>query len=227
MCTRMGKETLHDIKHLAIIMDGNGRWAKERNKERSFGHKEGARNVRTITKHASLMGIKYLTLYAFSTENWNRPKTEVSILMKLLSEFLKTEIPMLIENNIRFNVIGDMSKLSKSLQQAIERTKNETQQCTGMMQIIAINYGAHNEILRAAKKASECYSSITKDILENYLDTATIPPVDLLIRTGGDSRLSNFLLWQSSHSELFFSATLWPDFSEEELSIILSQYNNK
>ena len=227
MCIRMGKETLHGIKHLAIIMDGNGRWAKERNKERSFGHKEGAKNVRTITKYASLMGIKYLTLYAFSTENWNRPKTEVSILMKLLSEFLKTEVNMLIENNIRFNVIGDMNKLSKSLQQTIEKTKNETRECTGMMQIIAINYGAHDEILRAAKKASEYHSFITKDILENHLDTATIPPVDLLIRTGGDFRLSNFLLWQSSHSELFFSKTLWPDFTEKELSIILSQYNKE
>lgn len=218
---------MNQIKHLAIIMDGNGRWAQRQNKERSFGHREGARNVRTITRHASNIGIKYLTLYAFSTENWNRPKTEVSILMKLLSEFLKTEVAMLIENNIRFDVIGDMSKLSKSLQQTIEQTKNKTQHCTGMTQVIAINYGAHDEILRAAKRASELHTHITKEIFESCLDTASMPPVDLMIRTGGDYRLSNFLLWQSSYAELFFSQTLWPEFSPEELDAIVLEVSKR
>lgn len=223
----MGKATMNELKHLAIIMDGNGRWAKRQNKERSFGHKEGARNVRTITKYASKIGIKYLTLYAFSTENWNRPKTEVAILMKLLSEFLKTEVGMLIENNIRFDVIGDMRKFSKSLQQTIEKTKTETKHCSGMTQVIAINYGAHDEILRAAKRASELHTPITKDILENCLDTAFMPPVDLLIRTGGDYRLSNFLLWQASYAELFFTETLWPDFSPEELYAIVAEVQKR
>ena len=223
----MGTESMNELKHLAIIMDGNGRWAKKQNKERSFGHKEGDRNVRTITKYASKIGIKYLTLYAFSTENWNRPKTEVAILMKLLSEFLKTEVGMLIENNIRFDVIGDMRKFSKSLQQTIEKTKTETKHCSGMTQVIAINYGAHDEILRAAKRASELQTPITKDILENCLDTAFMPPVDLLIRTGGDYRLSNFLLWQASYAELFFTETLWPDFSPEELYAIIAEVQKR
>lgn len=224
---RMGKKTLHGIKHLAIIMDGNGRWAQERNKERSFGHKEGAKNVRTITKHASSMGIKYLTLYAFSTENWNRPKAEVSILMKLLSEFLKTEITMLLEYNIRFDVIGDISQFSATLQKSITKTKLATAHCTGMTQIIAINYGAQDEIIRAAKKISELNSHssiIDHTLFEQFLDTASIPPVDLLIRTGGEHRLSNFLLWQSAHAELFFTPTYWPDFSYQELEHILSSY---
>ncbi len=223
----MGKANMNELKHLAIIMDGNGRWAKKQNKERSFGHKEGARNVRTITKYASKIGIKYLTLYAFSTENWNRPKTEVAILMKLLSEFLETEVGMLIENNIRFDVIGDMRKFSKSLQQTIEKTKNETKHCSGMTQVIAINYGAHDEIVRAAKRASELQIPITKDVLESCLDTAFMPPVDLLIRTGGDYRLSNFLLWQASYAELFFTETLWPDFSPEELYAIISEVQKR
>ncbi len=222
-----GKKSMNELKHLAIIMDGNGRWAKRQNKERSFGHKEGARNVRTITQYASKMGIDYLTLYAFSTENWNRPKTEIAILMKLLSEFLKTEVGMLIEHNIRFDVIGDMSKLSKSLQQTIEKTKNETRHCSGMTQVIAINYGAHDEIVRAANRASKLNMPIiTKDLLERCLDTASMPPVDLLIRTGGDYRLSNFLLWQSSYAELFFSKTLWPEFSYGELEAIVSEFQS-
>lgn len=218
-----GKEVLHSIKHLAIIMDGNGRWAKAKNKERSFGHKEGAKNVRTITKHASTLGIKYLTLYAFSTENWNRPQAEVTILMKLLSEFLKTEISMLLEHNIRFEVIGDMSPFSSSLQKAIMKTKQATAHCTGMTQIIAINYGAHDEIIRAANKIlmSNPNTFIDISLLEKYLDTVTIPPVDLLIRTGGEYRLSNFLLWQVANAELHFTQTYWPDFSSDELENII------
>lgn len=215
---------MNDLVHLAMIMDGNGRWAKRQGKERPFGHKEGAKKVREITKHASKMGIKYLTLYAFSTENWNRPKTEVALLMKLLASFLKSEMALLIENNIRFEVIGDMSKLSSSLQQEILKAKEATNICTGMTQILAINYGAHDEILRAVNKLLHVKSDITKEALEAQLDTAGIPPVDLLIRTGGDYRLSNFLLWQAAYAELFFTKTLWPDFSLEELETIVCEY---
>lgn len=208
-------------------MDGNGRWAKSKNKERSFGHREGAKNVRTITKQASSLGVKYLTLYAFSTENWSRPQTEVSILMKLLSEFLKTEISMLLEHNIRFEVIGNMSQFSSSLQKAIIKTKQATAHCSGMTQIIAMNYGSQDEIIRAANKIAMSNPNTLVDIslLEKHLDTAMIPPVDLLIRTGGEYRLSNFLLWQVADAELYFTPTYWPDFSAEELENIIMNPN--
>ena len=215
---------MNDLVHLAIIMDGNGRWAKRQGKERSFGHKEGAKKVREITKYAAKMGIKYLTLYAFSTENWNRPKAEVTVLMKLLSKYLHSEIPTLLENNIRFDVIGDISKFSASLQKEIAYAKEMTAHCTGLRQILAINYGAQDEILRAINKSLQAHSEITIEILESNLDTAGIPAVDVLIRTGGDCRLSNFLLWQAAYAELFFSKTLWPDFSVGELETIVSEY---
>lgn len=217
---------MNDLTHLAIIMDGNGRWATRQKKERSFGHKEGSKNVREITKYAAKMGIKYLTLYAFSTENWNRPATEVSVLMKILSKFLHSEIPILKENNIRFSVIGDMRKFSSTLQKEIENAKEQTKHCTGMTQVIAINYGAQDELVRAINKATKVHQEITKEILEQFLDTAGIPPVDLLIRTGGDYRLSNFLLWQSAYAELFFTKTLWPEFSKGELEAIVLEYQN-
>lgn len=215
---------MNDLVHLAIIMDGNGRWATRQNKERSYGHKEGTKNVREITKYASKMGVKYLSLYAFSTENWNRPKAEVAILMKLLSKFLKTEMVVLRENNIKFDVIGDMSKFSTSLQNEIANAKEMTKLCTGMTQVIAINYGGQDEIIRAINKATQKHENITKEILEQCLDTAGMPPVDILIRTGGDYRLSNFLLWQSAYAELFFTKTLWPEFSSGELEAIVSEY---
>lgn len=217
---------MNDLAHLAIIMDGNGRWATRQHKERSFGHKEGAKNVREITKYAAKMGVKYLSLYAFSTENWNRPKTEVAMLMKLLSKFLQTEVAMLQENNIKFDVIGDTSRFSGSLQKEIENAKEKTKSCTGMTQIIAINYGGQDEIIRAINKATQKHEVITKEVLEQYLDTAGVPPVDLLIRTGGDYRLSNFLLWQSAYAELFFTKTLWPEFSSGELEAIVFEYQN-
>lgn len=216
--------TMNDLVHLAIIMDGNGRWAQRQGKERSFGHKEGAKKVREITKYAAKMGIKYLTLYAFSTENWNRPKAEVSILMKLLSKYLHSEISILLENNICFDVIGDMSKLSSTLQKEIAYAKEMTKHCSGLRQILAINYGAQDEILRAINKSLHVKGEITKEILEVHLDTAGIPSVDLLLRTGGDCRLSNFLLWQSAYAELYFTKTLWPEFSMGELEAIISEY---
>ncbi len=217
---------MNDLTHLAIIMDGNGRWATRQKKERSFGHKEGSKNVREITKYAAKMGIKYLTLYAFSTENWNRPAAEVSVLMKILSKFLHSEIPILQENNIRFDVIGDMCKFSAILQKEIENAKEQTKHCTGMTQVIAINYGAQDELVRAINKATKVHQEVTKEIVEQFLDTAGMPPVDLLIRTGGDYRLSNFLLWQSAYAELFFTKTLWPEFSKGELEAIVLEYQN-
>ncbi len=217
---------MNDLNHLAIIMDGNGRWAKRHGKERSYGHKEGAKKIREITKYASKMGIKYLTLYAFSTENWSRPKTEISILMNLLSRYLKSEITTLVENNIRFDVIGDMSKFSDSLQKEIAFAKEQTSHCTGLRQILAINYGSQDEIVRAVNKALLTCTQITKETLESNLDTAGIPSVDLLVRTGGDCRLSNFLLWQAAYAELFFIKTLWPDFSVGELETIVSEYKH-
>lgn len=215
---------MNDLEHLAIIMDGNGRWAKRQGKERSFGHKVGAKNVREITKYAAKMGIKYLSLYAFSTENWSRPKAEVSVLMKLLEKYLKTEVPILKEHNIKFTVIGDISRFSSSLQKEIDNAKAQTAHCTGMTQIIAINYGSRDEIVRAVNAAMKSHTTLTQEIVEQYLDTAGIPAVDLLIRTGGDYRLSNFLLWQAAYAELFFTKTLWPEFSFGELEAIVSEY---
>lgn len=216
---------MNELAHVAIIMDGNGRWAKRQGKERSFGHQEGAKKVREITEYVSQMGIKYLSLYAFSTENWNRPKSEIAILMKLLAHFLKNEVSVLKANNIRFITIGDSSKLSNSLQKEIEKAKKETKLCTGMTQVLAINYGAQDEIVRAVNRALQTSGeALTKEGIEACLDTAGMPSVDLLIRTGGDCRLSNFLLWQAAYAELFFTKTLWPDFSTGELETIVSEY---
>jgi len=205
-------------------MDGNGRWAGRQDKKRAYGHEEGAKNVRTITEYASKIGIKYLTLYAFSTENWKRPKSEVAFLMKLLANFLKKELEVLKENNIRFEVIGDISKFSTSLQKSILHVKKETSTCSGMTQVLAINYGARDEITRAVNIAIKNAKKIDENDISQLLDTKNLPDVDLLIRTGGDQRLSNFLLWQAAYAELFFTSTLWPDFSSGELEAILLKY---
>ncbi len=215
---------VNDLNHLAIIMDGNGRWAERQGKRRSTGHEQGAKNVRVITEYCAKIGVRYLTLYAFSTENWKRPKTEIEFLMKLLSRFLKKELKTLIENNICFDVIGDISKFSKSLQKTILHVKSETSNCTGMTQVLAINYGSRDEIVRAVNQAIKKGVKIEEKDINKLLDTSSFPDVDLLIRTGGDQRLSNFLLWQSAYAELFFTSTLWPDFSSGELETILSKY---
>lgn len=204
-------------KHIAIIMDGNGRWAELRGLGRSEGHQMGAQRVRDITMGCSDLGITHLTLYAFSTENWKRPKYEVQILMKLLETFLKQELPLFMENNIRFETIGNLSIFSKKLQKQFQKTKDTTANNTGMTQILAVNYGSRDEITRAANAAVTSGEQITLESFESYLDSSGFPAVDILIRTGGDKRLSNFLLWQSAEAELFFTPTLWPDFSVEEL----------
>ena len=213
--------------HLAIIMDGNGRWAKERGLNRTAGHEEGAKTVRKITSYCSSLGIKYLTLYAFSTENWERPKLEVEFLMKLLEKYLKSELDVYLKNNIRFRVIGDLSRFSKSLQEIINKTQIATSKCTGLTQVLALNYGSKNEIIRAVKKLNERNLEVTEQNLESCLDTAGMGDVDVLIRTSGEVRLSNYLLWQNAYAEMFFTQTYWPDFNENELDDILSDFSKR
>ena len=211
-------------QHIAIIMDGNGRWAKERGLKRTAGHEEGAKTVREITTHCNNIGIKYLTLYAFSTENWTRPKLEVEFLMKLLERYLKNELKVYLKNSVRFKAIGDLSKFSKSLQKIIHTTEEKTASCTGLTQVLALNYGSRDEIIRAINKLNEQNLEVTEENLTTCLDTALIPDVDMLIRTSGEVRLSNYLLWQNAYSEMFFVNTYWPEFSSNELDDLISDY---
>lgn len=213
--------------HIAIIMDGNGRWAKDRGLNRTAGHEEGAKTVRKITSYCAKIGIKYLTLYAFSTENWNRPKLEVEFLMRLLEKYLKSELQTYLDNNIRFRAIGDLEKFSKNLRQAIGEVEEKTAHCTGLTQILALNYGSRDEITRAVNKALKDNKEITIDTINSYLDTSFAPDVDLVIRTSGEVRVSNFLLWQSAYAEYFFTKTLWPDFTEYELEDIISDFSKR
>jgi undecaprenyl diphosphate synthase len=213
--------------HIAIIMDGNGRWAKERGLNRTAGHEEGAKTVRKITQYCSDIKVKYLTLYAFSTENWERPKLEVEFLMKLLEKYLKKELEVYLQNNIRFKAIGDLSRFSKSLQNTIYETQNKTANCSGLTQVLALNYGSKNEIIRAVKKLNELNLEVTEENLESCLDTAGMGDVDVLIRTSGEVRLSNYLLWQNAYAEMFFTQTYWPDFTASELEDILSDFSKR
>ncbi len=205
-------------------MDGNGRWANLKNKKRIFGHEKGANTVKNITIHASKKNIGYLTLYAFSTENWKRPKVEIDFLMKLLDNYLEKELPTYLKHNVKFNIIGDISKFSSKLQKRVSQTIEKTKHCTGLTQCLAINYGSKDEIKRAVEKICKNKEKISIETIEKNLDTKDMPPVDILIRTGGKQRLSNFLLWQCSYSELFFTNTLWPDFSTEELDGIIRKF---
>lgn len=213
--------------HIAIIMDGNGRWAKERGLKRTAGHEEGAKVVRTITTHCNDIGVKYLTLYAFSTENWTRPKLEVEFLMKLLEKYLKNELKVYVENNVRFKAIGDISRFSKALQRTIQMTESKTEHCTGLTQVLALNYGSRDEITRAVKKLTAKKLDITEENISSCLDTANIPDVDMLVRTSGEVRLSNYLLWQNAYAEMFFTQTYWPEFSLNELDDLISDFNSR
>jgi len=211
--------------HIAIIMDGNGRWAKQRRMPRVKGHERGASIIREMMIYASKQpDISVLTLYAFSTENWKRPKLEVDFLMKLLASYLKKELPYYFEYNVRFKAIGDLSMFSPSLRKLIKETEEKTAHLTGLTQQIALNYGAKDEIIRAIHHLQEAGTEITSENLSGALDSTT--DVDLLIRTGGDHRLSNFLLWQAAYAELFFTQTLWPDFTIVELQEILAQFKS-
>ncbi|NPA55915.1 MAG: di-trans,poly-cis-decaprenylcistransferase [Epsilonproteobacteria bacterium] len=214
--------------HVAIIMDGNGRWAQKQNKPRIEGHKKGADVVKQITTYAANHpDIQYLTLYAFSTENWKRPKMEVEFLMKLLDNWLKKELETYIKNEVKFDVIGDISKFSPKLQKRIQTTKEKTKHFTKLTQILALNYGSQDEILRAIKKLCRLGLEVSEENFVQCLDTANIPDVDLLIRTSGEVRVSNFLLWQIAYAEMHFTSTLWPDFTPEELEDIINQYKKR
>ncbi len=214
---------MNQAKHIAIIMDGNGRWAEMQGKKRVKGHEAGAKVLKQITTYCSnTSDIERLTLYAFSTENWKRPRLEVEFLMKLLEKHLKNELPIFLENNVRFEPIGDIRAFSKSLQKTIKMVEEKTAHCDGLVQSLALNYGAQDEMLRAINKIKNCDDDITLEMISNELDCKH--SVDLLIRTGGDHRLSNFLLWQSAYAELFFTDTLWPDFTVKELEKIIKKF---
>lgn len=212
-------------------MDGNGRWAKQKGKVRTYGHKKGIQIVREITQWCAKNDIAYLSLYAFSTENWNRPKTEVNFLMKSLEKYLLEEANTYYENNIKFKAIGDINNFSNPLKTLIKELEQNTQNNTALTQVLALNYGSRDEIKRTFEKIflEKTYEKQPdlKQLIESNLDTAGMPDVDLLIRTGGEMRLSNFLLWQSSYAELFFTPTLWPDFTSEELEKIIQSYQKR
>ncbi len=221
-------------KHIAIIMDGNGRWAKQRKLPRTMGHKAGVETIRRVIKESHILGIKYLTLYAFSTENWKRPDDEVSALMKLLVEYLRSELAELNKNGVVIRVLGDIKRLPRDAQkeilEAIEVTKNNT----GIVLNIAFNYGGRDEIIRATKlvaqevaKGNLDIKDINEEIFEKYLYTSDIPDPDLIIRPSGEQRISNFLLWQCAYSEFWYSNVCWPDFNEEHLHKAIYDYQNR
>ena len=220
--------------HVAIILDGNGRWAKSKGMPRNYGHTVGAKNVETVCRAADELGIKYLTLYAFSTENWNRPQNEVNALMKLLEGYLKNCIKTADKNNMRVRVIGEITRLSNAFQQRIHELETASASNTGLNLTIAINHGGRDEILRAVRHMVEDAREgklETKDIDENvfssYLDTRELPDPDLLIRTSGEQRLSNYLLWQLAYSEFYFTDVPWPDFHKKELELAIEAYNKR
>lgn len=221
-------------EHVAIILDGNGRWAKKRLLPRNAGHMQGSKVVEQICEDAHNLGIKYLTVYAFSTENWKRPKDEVDALMKLLDRYLKNCIERSSRNNMRVRVLGDISTLSQKLQDKIIELEAKSKNNTGLNFQVALNYGGRDEMLRAVRKcAEECAGGRIKpaDIDEAYfdgmLDTADIPDPDLLIRTSGEQRISNFLLWQLAYTEFYFTDVLWPDFNKKELKKAIEYYENR
>jgi undecaprenyl diphosphate synthase len=221
-------------KHVAFIMDGNGRWAKARGKNRSFGHRAGVESLRNIIQYCGDLGIDYVTVYAFSTENFKRSNEEVSTLMSLLSEFLKKDIDRIIQNGVRINIIGDIGLFSKPLQKEINYAMQKSKACTKMVLNIALAYGSRNEITNAMKQIAEKISAgelnvddISEDLISQYLYTEGQPDPDLIIRTSGEMRLSNFLLYQAAYSELYFSTVMWPDFTPEEFDKALLEFNNR
>ena len=215
---------MNALNHLAIIMDGNGRWAKNRTLVRTDGHKKGADTVENIAIYCAKNGIKNLTLYAFSTENWKRPKSEVDFLLNLLLKFIKLKENLFLENSIRFHTIGDLSPFNTQLKNAIANLKDKTKDNSRLNLILAINYGSQNEIVRAVNSALANGVKIDEKSISSHLDSADFGDVDLMIRTGGEHRLSNFLLWQSSYAELAFTPTLWPDFDTKELDEMIAKF---
>jgi undecaprenyl diphosphate synthase len=218
-------------RHLAIIMDGNGRWARERMLKRIIGHQKGVETVRCIVEESSALGINYLTLFAFSSENWLRPKSEVKSLMALLKKYIKMEIPRLMKNNIRFNVIGDMEELPEDVTYEVITAIRKTSSNTGMVLTLALSYGARQEILHAVKRIACDIAAgrteagkLDEEFFSGYLYTAGIPDPDFLIRTSGEMRISNFLLWQIAYTELYFTDVNWPDFGKEEFYKALGNF---
>ena len=218
-----------NLDHIAIIMDGNGRWAKDKGMDRIFGHKEGAKSAKKVIEACSDLNINYLTLYAFSTENWNRPQFEVDSLMSLLSSMLKNEIKELERNNIVFNVVGRVEDLPKSVQNIISDVIDRTKHNTGLILSLALSYGGRQEIIDAVNKiiVSKKSEIIDEEIVKNNLYCPEIPDPDLIIRTAGEYRLSNFLLWQSAYAELFVSQKNWPDFKKKDLMEALKDFENR
>jgi undecaprenyl diphosphate synthase len=218
-----------NLNHIAIIMDGNGRWAQDKGMDRIFGHKEGANSAKKIIEDCSDLNINYLTLYAFSTENWNRPQFEVDSLMSLLSAMLKNEIKELERNNIVFNVVGRVEDLPKSVQNIISDVIDRTKYNTGLILSLALSYGGRQEIIDAVNKiiVSKKSEIIDEEIVKNNLYCPEIPDPDLIIRTAGEYRLSNFLLWQSAYAELFVSQKNWPDFKKKDLMEALKDFENR
>lgn len=215
-------------QHIAVIMDGNGRWAKQNGKPRVFGHKNGVTAVRETTEAAAELGIEYLTLYAFSTENWKRPAYEVNALMMLLVETMGKELKRLNENNIQLRAIGDISKLPSKTLQALEKGIESTSKNTGMVLILALNYSGRWDITQATQKLiNKGVSEVTEELISEHLSTAHIPDPELLIRTSGEHRISNFLMWQLSYAELYFTDIFWPEFNKEAFYTAISDYQNR
>ena len=220
--------------HIAIILDGNGRWAKAKGMPRNYGHTQGSKNVERICEEAYRMGVKYLTVYAFSTENWNRPKDEVDALMKLLRNYMKTCLKTAAKNDMKVRVIGDKTGLDEDIRNRIAELEEATKDNGGLNFQIALNYGSRDEIVRAVRRVSEDVKEekvkpedIDEKMFETYLDTHGIPDPDLMIRTSGELRLSNYLLWQLAYTEFYFTDIPWPDFTKEELSKAIEQYNRR
>ncbi|UFH36668.1 isoprenyl transferase [Flavobacterium acetivorans] len=221
-------------RHLAIIMDGNGRWAKQQGFLRAIGHESGSKSVKQIIKTSAKLGIEFLTLYAFSTENWNRPKLEVDTLMKILIRSLKKELPTLEQNNIRLNTIGNLEKLPQSAQKELLDVMEKTKNNTHMTLTLALSYGSREEMVSAIKEISNkvknniiSIDTIDDSIINEHLYTHDLPDVDLLIRTSGEHRISNFLLWQIAYAELYFTDILWPDFKEQDLYEAIVSYQKR
>ena len=227
------KIDIHNIpQHIAIIMDGNGRWATERGKERSYGHQMGVETVRRITSECTRLGVKYLTLYTFSTENWNRPTNEIAALMGLVLTALEDEIFM--KNNVRLRVIGDMQRLPLDVQEKLKATMEHTKCNDTMTMVIALSYSSRWEITQTVRDIAEKVkrgdidsNAIDEDLVSNSLQTSFMPDPDLLIRTGGELRISNYLLWQIAYSELYFCDTYWPDFNEKDLHLAIESYQKR
>ncbi len=221
-------------QHVAIILDGNGRWAKSKGMPRTYGHTMGAKNVEPICRAAYDLGIRYLTFYAFSTENWNRPAEEVKALMKLLDSYLKNCLEIAEKNNMRVRVIGDIEKLDEPMREKICILEDASKDYTGLTLSIALNYGSRDEMVRGVKKIASdvkngrlSVEDISEEVFSNYLDTAGIPDPDLMIRTSGEQRLSNYLLWQLAYAEFYFTSVAWPDFHEDELKKAVQAYMDR